>query len=343
MASSGSDECGYSEQGDPATTDDAMLARLEVFGPGKLYFNWEKGHWSVGALDFAQDRQDWANLREEQRSLVIGALAPFFAGEERVANTFGPILMSATDDAELAFLATQQVDEARHMQFCDRSWREVFMTHAKHRPTALQDAEERCNTAFTQLFDQRLKDTVERLRRSPGDVEARIEAITIYHLIVEGVLAVTAMRFVLDYLEKRSILPAVTQGLQNTKRDEHRHIAFGTWYLRQKCREQERYAFLVQKTLMELMPVAAAIVIPGGTGACDGLDPLEFLDYPSALVSHYALTALSRRLKVIGGATQEIQQFVASGAWRAARMLEAQTGISTHTVESSIASPRRSV
>jgi ribonucleoside-diphosphate reductase beta chain len=342
MASFGSDEHRYGEQGDPATTEDAKLAQLEVPGPSKLYFSWEKGHWSVGALDFAHDRQDWANLREDQRSLVIGALAPFFAGEERVANTFGPIMMSGTDDSELAFLATQQVDEVRHMQFCDRFWREVFMTDAKHRSTAIQDAEERCNTAFTQLFDQRLKDAVECLRRSPTDVEAKIEAITIYHLIVEGVLAVTAMHFVLDYFEKRSILPALTEGLQNTKRDEHRHIAFGTWYLRQKCREEDRYGFLVQRTLMELMPVAAAIVVPGGTGACDGLDPVEFLDYPSALVSQYALTALSRRLKVIGGATQEIQQFAASGAWRAARMLEAQSGTSVDTVESSSASPRRS-
>lgn len=323
MATFGSDEHGYAEQGDPATIEDANLARIEVLGPGKLYFNWEKGQWSAGALDFAEDRRDWANLHEEQRTLVANALAPFFAGEQRVANTFAPIMLSATDDQELAFLATQQVDEARHMQFCDRFWREVFMTGAEDRPDAIGNAEERCNSAFTQLFDQRLRGAVERLRQSPGNTEAKVEAITIYHLIVEGVLAVTAMHFVLDYFEKRSILPAVTEGLQNTKRDEHRHIAFGTWYLRQKCREEDRYGFLVQSTLMELMPVAAAIVVPGGTGACDGLDPVEFLDYPSALVSHYALTALSRRLKVIGGATQEIQQFAASGAWRAARLLEA--------------------
>ncbi len=329
MASLESDEHRYNEQGDPGTIEDAKLARLEVLGPSKLYFNWEKGQWSAGALDFTRDCQDWANLREEQRSIVIGALAPFFAGEERVANMFGPIMMSATDDQELAFMATQQADEVRHMQFCDRFWREVFMTDANQRSTAIQDAQERCNSAFTQLFDRRLRDAIERLRTSPTDVEAKIEAVTIYHLIVEGVLAVTAMHFVLDYFDRHSILRAVSEGLHNTMRDEHRHIAFGIWYLRQRCREEDRYGFLVQSTLMELMPVAAAIVVPGGTGACDGLDPVEFLDYPSALVSHYALTALSRRLKVIGGATQEIQQFAASGAWRAARMLEAQRGTGT--------------
>lgn len=317
-------ERGYRDQGDPATHEDAQLAQLEVLGPRRLYFNWERGHWSAGALDFGQDVRDWAGLGHDERSMIVEALAPFFAGEERVANTFGPIMMSAAGDQELAFLATQQVDEARHMQFCERFWREVFMTDATDRSAAIENAQARCNDAFTQLFDRRLKETVERLRQDPTHVEAKVEAITIYHLVVEGVLAVTAMHFVLDYFERRSILPAICEGLRNTKRDEHRHIAFGTWYLRQKCREEERYGFLVQSVLMELMPVAAAIVVPGGVGLCDGLDPLEFLDYPSALVSHYALTALSRRLKVIGGATQEIQQFAASGAWRASRLLDSQ-------------------
>jgi ribonucleoside-diphosphate reductase beta chain len=314
----------YSDQGDPATVEEAGLAQLDVLGPRKLYFNWEKSHWSAGALDFTQDRRDWADLSADRRSMVLDALSPFFAGEERVANTFGPIMMSGKSDQELAFLATQQVDEVRHMQFCDRFWREVFMSDTTDRRDAIRSAEERCNEGFTQLFDRRLRETVERLRKDPSDVEAKIEAITIYHLIVEGVLAVTAMHFVLDYFQRQSLFPAVCEGLRNTKRDEHRHIAFGTWYLRQKCREEERYGFLVQNVLMELMPVAAAIVVPGGVGVCDGLDPLEFLDYPSALVSHYALTALSRRLKVIGGETQEIQQFAASGAWRAARLLQAQ-------------------
>ncbi|HEV7673727.1 MAG TPA: ribonucleotide-diphosphate reductase subunit beta [Candidatus Angelobacter sp.] len=326
MRSFGPDGRGYGEQGDPATMDDAKLTHLEMLAPAKLYYNWERAQWAAGALDFTLDCRDWANLRPQQRSLLIGALAPFFAGEDRVANTFAPIMMSAAGDQEFAFMATQQVDEVRHAQFCSRFWREVFMAGSDHKLTAIEDAQIRCNNAFTQLFDRRLKDVVERLRKNPADVEAKIEAVTIYHLIVEGVLAVTAMHFVLDYCERNSILPAVREGLYHTKSDEHRHIAFGTWYLRQKCHEDDRYGFLVQSTLMELMPVAAAIVVPGGTGACDGLDPVEFLDYPSAQVSHYALTALSRRLKVIGGATQEVQQFAASGAWRAARLLEAQRG-----------------
>lgn len=318
------DDDAHQEQGDPGTLDDAKLRSLEVLGPRRLYYNWERAHWSVEALDFTQDHRDWAALSEERRRLLVKSVAPFFVGENRVANTFGPILMSATDEHELAFLSTQQVDEARHAYFFDRWWSEVFVLEDDAERTALVRAEEHCNVAFTELFDRRLKDAVERLRRNPSDVEAKIEAVTIYHLIIEGTLAVTAMHFVLDYFQRERILPGVTQGLYNTKGDEHRHIAFGTWFLREKCREADKYGFLVQTTLMELLPVAAGIMVEGGRGRCDGLDPNEYLDYPSTLLNHYAMTALSRRLKVIGGATQEVQQFAASTARRAAQALEAE-------------------
>jgi hypothetical protein len=62
-------------------------------------------------------------------------------------------------------------------------------------------------------------------------------------------------------------------------------------------------------------------MVPAGHAACDGLDACEFLGYPSAELNHYALLGLARRLKVIGGATADIQHFASSGAWRAARVL----------------------
>jgi hypothetical protein len=98
-------------------------------------------------------------------------------------------------------------------------------------------------------------------------------------------------------------------------------VAWGTWFLKRKCREEQRYGFIVSSTLMELLPVAASVLMDTGEGVCDGLDPVEFLDYPSVAVNHFALVGLGRRLKVVGGATEEIQRFVASGAWRASRLL----------------------
>jgi len=186
---------------------------------------------------------------------------------------------------------------------------------------AVEDARAHCNDAFVELFDRRPSRAITRLRMDPRDVEAKVEAIAIYHLIVEAMLGLTAMHFVLDYFTKNALFPATTEGLRNVKRDEHRHVAWGTWFLRQKCQEEARYGKIVERTLMELLPVAASVFVEGGAAVCDGLDPCEFLDYPSAQLNYFAFIGLSRRLKVIGGATKEIQGFSASGAWRAARVL----------------------
>jgi ribonucleoside-diphosphate reductase beta chain len=310
-----------SEQIDPATIEDSKLDRMEPVGPRRLYFIWERQHWAAGALDFEQDRRDWAQLPEEPRAMIIQTIAPFFAGEERVAAAFAPFILAADDEQEAAFLATQQVDEARHMQFFDRFWSEVLVPDGDAGSTAVAAARARCNDAFTELFDRRLMQAVDRLRSDPRDVDAKVEAVAIYHLIIEGTMGLTGQYFLLDYFDRQGIMPSIATGFRNVKRDEHRHVAWGTWFLRRKCREKDRYGFIVQSTLMELLPVAASVLIEGGAAVCDGLDPVEFLDYPSAAVNHYALLGLSRRLKVIGGATEEIQQFAASGAWRASRVL----------------------
>jgi ribonucleoside-diphosphate reductase beta chain len=306
---------------DPGAVDDAKLEHFEPLVPRRLYFLAEQQQWAVGPIDTARDRADWTSLSESDRAMLLKSIAPFYAGEERVAAVLAPIILAADDEQELAFLASQQLDEARHMQLFERMWREVFSAAETASHAALADARSRCNAAFTELFDRRLMQALARLRSNPRDVEAKVEAVTIYHLVVEGTMGLTGMHFLLDYFHKRSIFPSFSDALRNVKQDEHRHVAWGTWYLRRKCREQQHYGFMVSSTLMELLPLAASVLMDTGEGVCDGLDPVEFLDYPSVEVNHFALVGLGRRLKVVGGATDEAQRFVASGAWRAARLL----------------------
>jgi ribonucleoside-diphosphate reductase beta chain len=308
------------QHADPATARDGDLDDLRLFSPRELYFLWERSHWAAGELDFERDRSEWAELPGDQRALLLRSIAPFFVGEERIAHAFAPILLAAEDEQETAFLATQQVDEARHMQFFDGFWRAVA-SHDASSSRALDDARARCNDAFTELFDRRLMQAVDRLRLDPRDSDAKVQAVGIYHLLVEGTLALTGMHFLLDYVERHAILPGFTAGMRNVKHDEHRHVAWGTWFLRRKCRAEERAGRIVAETLMELLPIAASVLLEEGSAACDGLDDCAFLDYPSAELNHLGLLSLARRLKVIGGATAEVQQFAASGAWRAARVL----------------------
>jgi len=100
----------------------------------------------------------------------------------------------------------------------------------------------------------------------------------------------------LDYYENNELLPGFAEGFANIARDEHRHVAYGTWFLQQKCAE-ERYRERVQQTLNELLPLAAGVLVPKGYAIGD---EYEFFGYTSQEQAEFAYSALSRRLKVIG-------------------------------------------
>ena len=109
-------------QGDVATiTDDAYLNRtLQLMNPQQLYELWERQQWQSQAIDLERDKEQWAALPEEQKEEHLWGLSSFFVGEERVTTQFSGLVMAYEDEQEEAFLTTQQVDEARHMQFFDR-------------------------------------------------------------------------------------------------------------------------------------------------------------------------------------------------------------------------------
>src|SRR5688500_4703794 len=114
-------------QVDPGTVaDEGKLGRdVQLMTPQQLYELWERQQWASQAIDLERDPADWAALAEADREECLWGLSSFFVGEERVATQFSGLVMAYEDEQEEAFLTTQQVDEARHMQFFDRWYREV--------------------------------------------------------------------------------------------------------------------------------------------------------------------------------------------------------------------------
>jgi ribonucleoside-diphosphate reductase beta chain len=216
--------------------------------------------------------------------------------EERITTKFSGLVGAAnTSEEETTFLATQQVDEARHMQFFDRWFREVAGIDGgiKERLAASRVD---VTDAFVELFDERLVKMGERLIADPSDMDAKVAFITNYHMVIEGTLALTGQHFMLDYYENNDLLPGFAEGFGNIARDEHRHVAYGTWFLQQKCAE-ERYRTRVQETLNDLLPLAAGVLVPKGYELGD---EYEFFGYTSQEQAEFAYSALTRRLKVIG-------------------------------------------
>jgi ribonucleoside-diphosphate reductase beta chain len=286
----------YTVQGDVATiTDESKLPEVKLMTPLELYRLWERQNWISHEIDFSQDRRDWESMDEQLREEMLWGLSAFFVGEERVTNQFSGLVLAAESKHEEAFLLTQHVDEARHAQHFNRLYEEVFAYDGTFEER-LDIARRDLTPDYFTLFDGYLVDAHRALLSDPSDIEAKVDFVTLYHMVIEGTLALTGQYFQTDNIEKRGIFPGHLKGFNLISQDEHRHVAYGTWFLQQKARDPE-LAKRIQETLAETLPSAAGVLVPPGFQLGD---EYEYLGYTSNEMNEFAFTALSRRLKVIG-------------------------------------------
>ena len=283
---------------DPALLSSADRGESHLLDYRQLYELWERQQWATQELDFTQDRIDWhERISEEERFQRMYGLSSFFVGEQRVAAELGPMMRAAPDEDMRIFLCTQIADEARHVAFFDRFYSEVGVLESDTLEARLEETSEHLNENFGRVFDEMLGRRTERLSVEPGDTEALVEAITLYHMVIEGMLALTGQHFIMDYNERMGTLPAFVEGFQNVARDEHRHVAFGSVFLREMAHEDDRYKQAIQRTLEESLPVADGVLRP--PWAPDD-DEFELFGISLAQTREFAGTCLMRRLKVIG-------------------------------------------
>ncbi len=284
---------------DPALQPAADRAEAQLLDYRELYLLWERQQWSTQELDFTQDRHDWhERIDAEERFARMYGLSAFFIGEQKVADELGPIMRAAPTEEQRIFLCTQIADEARHVRFFDRFYSEVgVLEGANDLPARLVETRQHLNDAFHELFDDQLRRRVDALAADPGDTETLVEAITLYHMVIEGVLALTGQHFIIDYNTEVGTLPAFVEGFSKVARDEHRHIAFGVRFLTDMAREDERYREAIQRTLAETLPIADGVLEPPWV---ENEEDWEIFGATKAETHEFAAECLTRRLKVIG-------------------------------------------
>jgi ribonucleoside-diphosphate reductase beta chain len=284
---------------DPALQDSADRGEANLLTYRELYELWERQQWAVQDMDFTQDRVDWhERIPPDERVARMYGLSSFFVGEQRVAAELGPIMRAVPAEDMRIFLCTQIADEARHVAFFDRFYDEVGVLEADGLQERLAETSEHLNPEFGALFDEILHARVDRLAVEPEDREALVEAITIYHMIVEGMLALTGQHFIIDFNERAGTLPGFVQGFTKVARDEHRHVAFGARFLRDMAREG--YGSAIQRALAEAGPLAEGVLRPKWMPD-DMSDDVELFGGSSVQATRaFAARALERRLKVIG-------------------------------------------
>jgi ribonucleoside-diphosphate reductase beta chain len=261
-----------------------------------LYRRWEAQQWAVADLDFTQDRKDWEELSDLDRKATLWSHRLFFNGEERVTATLAPFVWAAPTPEIEIFLSTQMVDEARHTVFFQRWWHDVVGTDAKDLGELLREIRPEANEGYNTLFYDRLPALAQRLASNPKDFDAFVEGVTLYHIVIEATIALTGQRFELESMREQGLTErGFYRGFTAVARDESRHVSFGIKVLQEAVRsDPQRYAPLIQKTLVESLPLIA--------GTLDPPDPryiTEFGHTESEILA-YAMDSLNKRLRAIG-------------------------------------------
>jgi ribonucleoside-diphosphate reductase beta chain len=267
---------------------------LQLNEPQTLYRRWEDSQWSPFTIDLDTDRVQWPRLPSEQRELLLFALSSLMVAEERITTKFSGLVAASGTEEEATFLSTQQVDEARHMQFYARFQDEVISAPdiiGAH----VRRARERISEPFRQIFDVELVSAHERLGAAPGDLAAKVRFVTLYHLVLESTLGLTSFKFITDFLTARELLPGFVNGYSKIHHDETRHIGYGIWCLRETIREHPDMGDVVRDTLRDLLPSVAAALKPSSDGADESVLGISADD-----LRQFALDGLTRRLNIIG-------------------------------------------
>ena len=261
-----------------------------------LYRRWESQQWAVGDIDFSLDRQDWLEASDLDRKATLWSHRLFFNGEERVTSTLAPFVWAAPTPEIEVFLSTQMVDEARHTVFFEKWWRDVVRSEARDMTQLLREIRPEANEGYNTLFYDRLPSTAQRLASNPRDFDAFVEGVTLYHIVIEATIALTGQRFELESMREQGLTDrGFYRGFTAVARDESRHVSFGIKVLQDAVRQDAaRYAPLIQRTLVESLPLI--------TGTLDPPDPRYITEYghTESEIVQFAFDSLNKKLRAIG-------------------------------------------
>jgi hypothetical protein len=229
-----------------------------------LYARWERSNWRATEIDFSTDREHWrTGFSDLERRAALWNYSMFFHGEDSVTDNLSPFIDAAPREEQKYFLATQQVDEARHAVFFHRFMDEVVGQGGDGTIAgALEATRPELTWGFRKTFEM-LDRVVAELRRDRSRTKLA-QAVTMYHFVVEATLAQPGQHFIESYLTERDLLPGFRSGMRNVALDEQRHIGFGVKLLRDLAAEDPEVPDAVADLLRVVLPLSVAVFVPPG-------------------------------------------------------------------------------
>ncbi|NNG36693.1 ribonucleotide-diphosphate reductase subunit beta [Nakamurella aerolata] len=230
---------------------DLVAAQRPV--PLDLYRRWEQQQWSAEQLTFDRDRALYSNRRlpSHLKSALRDSIATFIIGEYTGLDMLGPILTGSPDESYSLFLGTQIADETRHSRVVFRMGEEVLGLPPDPR-TQLASAWQMVSPAHAELAMLETS-IVRELNSRPLDYRRWLQAVTLFHFITEGLLALVGQRALVHLLRDVPMFDSTKSVFLAMCRDESRHIGFGLHALRTGM--AEGHAETIYEVLEKAVPL----------------------------------------------------------------------------------------
>jgi ribonucleoside-diphosphate reductase beta chain len=256
--------------------------------PYRLFQKAKKfGIWDPQDIDFRQDVLDWTTLTESQRIGTLGLLSQFQAGEEAVTLDLLPLVMTIAREGRLEeemYLTTFLFEEAKHTEF----FRIVLNVLGVN-----EDISKYHVPTYRKIFYEILPETMNRLLIDHTP-EALADASVLYNMFVEGVLAETGYWSFYQGLNKMGKMPGLMKGIGYLKKDESRHIGYGTFLLQRLICEHPHLFDRIANRMQELAPMALSI--NREIGESNGTSPF---DIPPEASLQFSMTQVQIRMDIL--------------------------------------------
>jgi ribonucleoside-diphosphate reductase beta chain len=262
----------------------------------ELYYRWEKQQWKASEIDFSLDQQQWTAMSHDEQMMRVYGLAAFFQGEASVTDTLSPYVIAMPEEEMRLFTITQQVDEARHTVFFARFFNEVIGLDRGKLEDTLSEVQQYMNADLKFILMESLDDVGERLRQNPKNMVTLVEGVTLYHVIIEGTMALAGQRGILENYREQNLFPGFRGGFTAVARDESRHVVFGVKFLRDMVQSDHAYAKVIQSAIEKYIPRALSAITPD-----DEVIPRILEQQQDPWVTpRFAVESLRKKLKVVG-------------------------------------------
>lgn len=127
--------------------------------------------------------------------------------------------------------------------------------------------------------------------------------MAVYHIVIEGVLALTGQKFILAWARNENILPGFRAGFTAVARDESRHVAFGARVLRDLLQQDPSVIDAIHEGIAETLALGSYLYQPPG----GDVTYTSAFGYTLGDLFNYGGIQLEKKMRAIGAPMPSVE------------------------------------